>query len=118
MVHSAVLAACSTDGRGSEPRTSTNACGHACRYVDRKGLAAMLTSGESQELIVRRQQSTPSEGSTLAKGTRYQKSKTGVSVAPRKRTYVLQKCIKKVPLILKTMMKVQTLLNPQEFIIG
>ena len=36
-------AACGTDGHGFEPRTSTNACGHVCKYVDRKGLAVMLT---------------------------------------------------------------------------
>ena len=38
---------CGTDSHGFEPRTSTNACKHICRYVDRKGLAAMLTSVQS-----------------------------------------------------------------------
>ena len=45
--HIKMLAACGTDGRGFEPRTSTNACGHICRYVDQKGSAAMLTSIQS-----------------------------------------------------------------------
>ena len=40
-------APCLLRGRGFEPRTSTNACGHVCRYVDRKGWAAMLTSIQS-----------------------------------------------------------------------
>ena len=35
------------DGCGFEPQTSTNACRHVCRYVDQKGLAAMLTSVQS-----------------------------------------------------------------------
>ena len=39
--------ACGTDGRRFEPRTSTNACGHICRYVDQKDLTAMLTSIQS-----------------------------------------------------------------------
>ena len=46
-MYSAVLAACSTDGHGFKPRTSTNACGCICRYVDQKGWAAMLTSIQS-----------------------------------------------------------------------
>ena len=29
-------ASCSTDGRGFEPQTSTNACGHVGKYVDQK----------------------------------------------------------------------------------
>ena len=44
MVYSDVLAAWVG---GSSPRTSTNACGHVCRYVDQRGLAAMLTSVQS-----------------------------------------------------------------------
>ena len=39
--------ACGTDGRGFQPQTSTNACGHVCRYMDQKSLAAMLTSIQS-----------------------------------------------------------------------
>ena len=39
--------ACHTDGRGFEPQTSTNACGHVCKYMDQKGLAVMLTSVQS-----------------------------------------------------------------------
>ena len=39
--------ACGTDGCGFKPQTSTNACGHVCRYVDQKGSAAMLTSIQS-----------------------------------------------------------------------
>ena len=38
-----MLAACGTEGHGFEPQISTNACGHICKYVDRKGSAAMLT---------------------------------------------------------------------------
>ena len=47
VVYSAVLATCGTNGRGFEPRTSSNACGHIWRYVDLKGSAAMLTSVQS-----------------------------------------------------------------------
>ena len=36
VVYSAVLAACGMDSYGFEPQTSTNACGHVCRYVDQK----------------------------------------------------------------------------------
>ena len=43
-VYRAVLTACGTDGCEFEPQTSTNACVHVCKYVDKKGLAAMLTS--------------------------------------------------------------------------
>ena len=39
--------ACGTDGSGFEPRTTTNASRHVCKYVDQKGLAAMLTSIQS-----------------------------------------------------------------------
>ena len=48
VVYSAVLAASSRDGHGFKPQTSTNTCGHICRYVDQKGSAAMLTSIQSQ----------------------------------------------------------------------
>ena len=47
VVYSAVLAACGTDGRGFKSQTFINACRHICRYVDQKGLAAMLTSIQS-----------------------------------------------------------------------
>ena len=30
-----------------EPQTSTNTCGHICKYVDQKGSATMLTSVQS-----------------------------------------------------------------------
>ena len=79
VVYRAMLAACGTDGHGFKPWTFTNACGHICRYVDRKDSAAMLTStvsrchtrGESREFIACRWQSMQvtkhaSEGSTLA----------------------------------------------------
>ena len=39
--------ACRTDGCGFKPRTSTNGCGHICKYMDWKGTAAMLTSTQS-----------------------------------------------------------------------
>ena len=32
---------------GIEPRTSINACGHVCKYVDQKSSASMLTSIQS-----------------------------------------------------------------------
>ena len=39
-------AVCDTDGRGFEPRTTSNACGHVCN-VNQKGLAAILTPTQS-----------------------------------------------------------------------
>ena len=39
--------ACGMDGHGFMPPTSTNACGHICKYVDRKSLAAILTPIQS-----------------------------------------------------------------------
>ena len=42
-LNSAVLAACGMDGHGFKPWTYTNACGHICKYLDRKGSAAMPT---------------------------------------------------------------------------
>ena len=39
--------ACGKDGRGFKLRISTNASGHIYKYVDQKGLAAMLTSIQS-----------------------------------------------------------------------
>ena len=58
------------DGHGFEPQTSTNASRHVCRYIDQKGLAAMLTStvsrchtrGESEDHTSENMQ----KGSTLA----------------------------------------------------
>ena len=94
VVYSAVLAAYGTDGHGFEPRTSTNACRHVCRYVDRKGLGAMLTSiqsaGVPQEVNLKNSLHAGNKACKRGihpgfetQGRRYQKSKTGVSVAPR-----------------------------------
>ena len=73
-------------------RNSTNACGHICKYVDQKGLAAMLTSIQSAGV-------TPEGNLSITQvrkhvkgihpgfetqGRHHQKSKTGVSVVPRK----------------------------------
>ena len=60
VVYSAVLVAWTVVG--SSPgldRTSTDACGLVCKYVDQKGSAAMLTSIQSAGV-------TPEVGSTLA----------------------------------------------------
>ena len=93
VVYSTVVAACSTDGCGFGHRqTSTNACEHVCRYMDRKDLAAMLTSiqsaGVTSEVNLRIAQTRKhARGSTLALKPRAdcrQKCKTGVSVAPQK----------------------------------
>ena len=51
MVFSAVFAACSTDGHGFKPKTSTNSCGYFCRHVNEKGSTAMLTSVQSAGVI-------------------------------------------------------------------
>ena len=91
-------ATCGTDGRGFNPPPppQTNACGHIiCKYVDRKGSAAMVASvqsaGVAPEVNLR-----ITTGKKLCKskkgmnpgfetqGRHHQKSKTGVSVAPRK----------------------------------
>ena len=66
-----------------------NACGHACRYVDWKGSAAISichTRGESQEFIVYRWESRQASDPPWLRNQerRYQKSKTGVLVAPKK----------------------------------
>ena len=94
VVHSAVLAACGTEGHGFEARTSTNACGHVCRYVDQKGSAAMLTSIQSAGVTPEVNLIALHAGDKAWKRgihpgfetqrRHYQKSKTGVSVAPRK----------------------------------
>ena len=34
VVYSTIFAACKTDSHGLKSQTSTNACGHICRYVD------------------------------------------------------------------------------------
>ena len=47
MVYSAVFAACCMDGSGFKRRTSSNACGQVCKYVNQKDLVAMLTSIQS-----------------------------------------------------------------------
>ena len=47
VVYSAMLAACGTDGQGFKPQNSTNTCEHVCRYMDQKGLAAMLAPIQS-----------------------------------------------------------------------
>ena len=49
VVYSAMCAARTVVG--SNPQTSTNARRHVCRYVDQKGLAAMLTSIQSAGVI-------------------------------------------------------------------
>ena len=69
MVYSAVLAARTVMGSSpSLDQTSTNACSFVCKYVDQKGLAAILTSkqsaGVTPELNLRITQAR--KGSTLA----------------------------------------------------
>ena len=90
MVYSVVLAAWGTDGRGFKPQTSTNACGHVCRYVDQKGLAVMLTSKQSAGVAPEGIHPT-----FETQGRRHQKSKTGVSVAPQKGLVSYKKFLKK-----------------------
>ena len=75
VIYSAVLAACSTDGHGFKPRTSTNACGHVCRYMDWKGSAVMLQARNPPWLW------NPGEMSPEVQNR-------GIS-GPTKRTYVL-----------------------------
>ena len=90
MVYSAMLAACSTDSRGFEPRTSTNACRHVCKYVDQKGSAAILTSIQSAGVAPEANLRNSLHAGNIAhkrgihpgfetQGRRHQKSKTGVS---------------------------------------
>ena len=65
-------------------QTSTNACGHICKYVDQKGLAVMLTSIQSAGVTP--EVNLIQKGIHLGletQGRRHQKSKTGVSVTPR-----------------------------------
>ena len=97
----------STDGLGFDPQTSTNACGHVWKYVDQKGWAVVLTSkqsaGVTPEVNLRitqaRKLARVIHPSFETQGRRHQKSKTGISVAPRKglmsssdSSYVIQFC--------------------------
>ena len=79
--------ACGTDGRGFEPKISTNARGYVHRYVDQKGLASILTStqsaGVTPEVNLRITQARKHPGFET-QGRCHHKFKTGVSVAPRK----------------------------------
>ena len=99
--------ACGTDGHGFEPQTSTNACGHICRNVDQKGLAAMLISiqsaGVTPEVNLRNSLHAGDKACKRVihpgfetQGRHCQKSKTGVSVAPRKGLMSSKKLRKKV----------------------
>ena len=107
MVYSTVIAVCGTNGRGFESRTSTNTCGYICRYVDQKGLAAMLTSmqsaGVAPEVNLRNHcaqaRKNISEGihpGFETQARRHQKSETGLSVAPQKGlvSYKKKVCVK------------------------
>ena len=81
VVYSAVLAVCRTDGCGFEPRTSTNSCGHVCRYVDRNGRWQSMQARDPPWLW--------NPGETLP-----EVQNRGIS-GPTKRTCVLQKLKKK-----------------------
>ena len=78
--------------RRFEPRTSTNACGHICKYVDRKSLAAMLTCiqlvGVAPEVNLRiiqvRTHAKRDPSWLWNPGRHHLKSKKGVLVSPRK----------------------------------
>ena len=95
VVYTAVLAVCGMGSHGFEPQTSTNACGHVCRYVDQKGSVAMLTSiqsaGVTPEVNLRNSLHAGDKACKQGihpgfetQGRHYQKSKTGVSVTPQK----------------------------------
>ena len=109
MFYSTVLAACSTDSHGFKPQTSTNACRHVYKYEDQKDLAAILSSiqsaGVTPEVNLRNSvqaRMCASEKSTLALKPRVDVTRVqnrGIS-GPTKRTYVLQKILKKEVLIL------------------
>ena len=83
-----------------------NACGHVCRYVDRKRLGCHAdlytvrrcrTRGESQEFIAHRQQSTQARDPPWLcnpEETSPEIQNRSIS-GPTKRTYVLQKIFKK-----------------------
>ena len=97
-----VLAAWGTDGRGFEPRTSTNACRHVFKYMDRKGSAAMLTpiqsAGVTPEVNLRitqvRKHTKDPPWFWNPGQTSPEVQNRGIS-GPTKRTYVLQKLKKK-----------------------
>ena len=84
--------ACGTDDHGFKPQTSTNACGHICKYTDRKDLGTMLTpiqsAGVTPEVNLRITQAKKHakriHPGFEAQGRCHQKSKTGVSVVPQK----------------------------------
>ena len=84
---------CGMDGSGFEPQTSTNACVHICRYVDQKGLAAMLSSiqsaGVAPEVNLRNPPWLWNPGQISP-----EVQNRGIS-GPTKRTYVLQNLKKK-----------------------
>ena len=98
--------ACSMDGYGFKSQTSTNACGHICRYMDQKGLATMLTSiqsaGVTPEVNLRNLLWTGEEVHKRGNPpwlwnpgqTSPEVQNRGIS-GPTKRTYVLQKFKKK-----------------------
>ena len=97
-------ACCTTHSHGFDPRTSTNACGHVCRYVDQK---AWLPSWpqHSQQVshqrwiwgIVHRQESMQARYPPWfwnPRQTSPEVQNRGIS-GPTKRPYVLQNKIKK-----------------------
>ena len=93
---------CGMDSHGLESRTSINVCRHVCRYVDQKGLAAMLTSiqlaGVTPEVNLRNLLCTGKEAHKRGNPpwpwnpgqTSPEVQNRGIS-GPTKRTYVLQK---------------------------
>ena len=72
--------ACHTYGRRFEPWTSTNVCGqsHVCKYMDQKGIVAMLTPIQSAAC-------KGIHPGFESQGRCHQKSITGVSVSGRTR---------------------------------
>ena len=100
VVFSAVVAACSTEGHGFNPKTSTNACRHVYWYVDQKGLAVMLTSfqsaGVTPDVNLRITQAKGIHPGFETQGRRQLKSKTGVPVASQKGLISSQNFLKKV----------------------
>ena len=90
------------DGHGFEPRTSTNACRHVYRFVDQIDLAAMLTSiqsaGVTQEVNLRITQARKHarDPSWLQnQGQTSPEVQNRDISGPTKKTYVLQKILKK-----------------------
>ena len=98
--------ACGMDGRGFKPWTSINACRHICRYVDQKGLGAMLPSiqsaGVTPEVNLRSLLCTGEEAHKRGnphwlwnpEQTSPEVENRGIT-GPTKRTYVLQFFFKK-----------------------